>query len=252
MKSEILQNNLAEKIIRDIIAAQNKQRVALVQRFFQTGPGQYGEGDIFLGMSVPTLRKIVKKYDDEIDLNTSLELLTNKYHEIRLAALYFLVFLFKKGDEKLRKKIFNVYLKHISKYINNWDLVDASCEYIVGAYCFENKDFSVLEKLVKSRNLWERRVGVVSTFYYIRNGNDDILYKLLPLLKDEKHHLMWKASGWMLREAGKRVNRSKMVNYLSENYHTMPSVMRSYACEHLNHIEKLKVKGLLSVTENIQ
>lgn len=231
----------SKQIEKGILALEDKQRAVFVARFFQTGKGQYGEGDRFLGIYVPVLRKIIKKYQKDVDLNTALELLQNKYNEIRFVALCLMICIYKNSKILDKKKIVREYLKNISKNINNWNLVDASCEYIIGSYCFENNDFSIMEKLVKSKNLWERRVAIVSTFYAIKNGNDEILYQLLPYVINDRHHLIWKAGGWMLREAGKRVNRGKLVNYLMENYDAMPSVMRSYACEHLNRVEKLKI-----------
>ncbi len=220
-------------IIKELKNAQNKPQASNLQRFFKTAKGQYGYGDVFLGIKVPVTRKIAKKYTN-LELSDVSVLLKNKIHEFRLAALLILVEKYQKSkDRKTQEKIVKFYLKH-TPYINNWDLVDLSVYKILGAYLIlEEKRMEVLEKLVKSKNLWERRMAMIATFAFIQKGRaEETIYLAKKLLKDE-HDLMHKAVGWMLREVGKRVNRKTLTDFLDEHVKNMPRTALRYAIEHL-------------------
>lgn len=227
-----------QKILKEVLSYQNKQKGAFLDRFFKTGPGQYAEGDIFLGITVPMSRSIAKKYY-QIGLNDIQQLLKNKYHEVRLIALLILVQKFKitqKDSEK--KQIFNFYLKN-TKYINNWDLVDLSASYIIGNYLMD-KDKKILLKLAKSKNLWEKRISIVSTFYFIYNNKPEWTFKIVKILMNDKHDLIQKACGWMLREVGKRISEKELKNFLNENIKQMPRTMLRYSIERFTPTTRLK------------
>jgi 3-methyladenine DNA glycosylase AlkD len=187
------------EIKKDMLKLANPKQAANLQRFFKTGPGEYGEGDIFLGIKVPEQRKIAKKYKD-LSLEDLQELLNSKIHEHRLTSLFILVNKYKRSENK--KEIFDFYIKN-TKNINNWDLVDSSAPYIVGDYLLE-KDKSLLYKLVKSDNIWERRIAVLGSGGFIKYKKFEDILKISELLLNDKHDLIHKAVGWMLREIGKR------------------------------------------------
>ncbi len=220
-------------ITKELKNAQNKPQASNLQRFFKTAKGQYGYGDVFLGIKVPVTREIAKKYV-ALDLKDVSDLLKNKIHEFRLAALLILVEKYQKAkDRKTQEKIVKFYLNHTA-YINNWDLVDLSVYKILGAYLIlEEGRMDVLDKLAKSKNLWERRMAMVATYAFIQKGRtEETLIIAKKLLKDE-HDLMHKAVGWMLRELGKRVNRKTLTDFLDENVKDMPRTALRYAIEHL-------------------
>jgi 3-methyladenine DNA glycosylase AlkD len=204
-------------------------RAALMQEFFQTGPGGYGEGDRFLGLTVPQVREVVK-LSAGASFKTVSSLLKSPIHEERLTALLIWVRQFAKGDEAQRGAIYQGYLAH-ARWINNWDLVDASARDIVGVW-LADKDRAVLYRLVESPSLWERRIAVVATFHFIREGGfADILALCERLLKDEED-LIHKATGWMLREVGKR-DQAVMEGFLIQHQRVMPRTMLRYAIEKL-------------------
>jgi 3-methyladenine DNA glycosylase AlkD len=214
-------------IKKEINKNANPQKAELLQRFFKTGPGEYGEGDIFLGIMVPVQRSIAKKFKD-LPIKDLKELLYSDKHEERLIALLILVEQFKKGDEQKKEDIFTFYHLH-RKRINNWDLVDLTAHIISGSYLM-NKDKSLLYKLAESKNIWDRRIAVISTFYFIKyNVFDDALCIAEKLLND-KHDLIHKAVGWMLREIGKRDMYAEE-GFLEKNYKKMPRTMLRYAIE---------------------
>lgn len=217
-------------ILQELLSKRDTRKEEVFVRFFKTGKGQYGECDLFLGISVPETRKIALKYKN-LSLEKIQKLLNNKYHECRLAALMILVYQFKKGSDKLKTKIFNFYLKN-TKNINNWDLVDLSVYHIVGDYLL-HKDKKILYKLAKSKNLWERRMSIVSTFAFIKNGELDDTFNITKILISDKEDLIHKACGWMLREAGKRVSEKELVSFLEDNSLNMPRTMLRYAIERL-------------------
>ncbi len=197
-------------------------------RFFKTGVGDYGEGDIFIGASLPEIRKLIKSYT-ELPLSDIEILITNRIHEERLAALIMLVNQFRSGNEKTQAAIYDFYITH-TKWINNWDLVDVSAEFIVGAW-LENKDSKVLEELAHSPLIWERRIAVISTFYYIKKGNPNKALEIITILLYDKQDLIQKANGWMLREIGKRCSVEVERSFLDTHYKTMPRTTLRYAIE---------------------
>ncbi len=214
----------------DLKQAGNSEKSKNLSRFFKTGKGQYGEGDIFLGVSVPEQRKIARRYYD-ISLNEIVELIESPIHECRLTGLLILVDQFQKANNADRKKVFDFYCKH-SKKVNNWDLVDLSADKIVGEYLLD-KDTSVLAKLANSDNLWERRISIVSTYAFIKQGRCDETIKIATILLHDKHDLIHKAVGWMLREAGKR-DETVLIKFLNEHARHMPRTMLRYAIEKLD------------------
>ncbi len=224
---------LAE-IKKELEKCGNPEKKEILQRFFKTGKGEYGEGDVFLGATVPEQRSVAKKYA-AASVSDIQQLLKSKIHEHRLTALLILVQNFEKGDEKVRKKIFDSYLKNTSR-VNNWDLVDLSATKIVGAYLYD-KDRKLLYKLAKSNNLWEKRIAIIATFYFIKNDDFADTLKLSEIFLKEKHDLMHKAVGWMLRELGKR-NQSVEEGFLKKHYKTMPRTMLRYAIERFDEKKK--------------
>lgn len=215
------------EIRKEIQKQKNSSQAVILQRFFKTGKGEYGEGDVFYGIKVPVQRKIVKSFKD-LPLEDVKVLIHSPIHEERLIATLILVEQFKKADSQNQKIIFDFYLKN-RKGINNWDLVDLSAPNIIGTFLLD-KDKSLLYKFAKSKNLWERRIAILSTFTFIRNGNFDDALKISKILIYDKHDLIYKAVGWMLREIG---NRSTKVeeNYLKIHYKVMPRTMLRYAIE---------------------
>ncbi len=198
-------------------------------RFFKTGKGQYAEGDIFLGLTYPQIRLIVKKYYKELNLDDIEDCLNNKYHEIRAAALLAAVLKYKNGDEKVKSDIYNLYIKNSEK-INNWDLVDNSAPYIAGDYAFNFNRKKDLLSLAGSGNLWQERISIVSTLYFIKQGELDLTFDLSKHFISHKHDLIQKASGWMLREAGKK-DQNKLEEFLQQNISHLPRTTLRYAIE---------------------
>lgn len=205
----------------------NKQRARVSQGFFKTGPGEYGEGDVFLGIKVPELRKLAKEYQD-IATKEIKQLLKSSIHEERLLALLILVLTYSKGDETAKKRIYELYLKN-TKFINNWDLVDGSAEYIVGDFLMD-KSKKLLYNLAKSSELWERRIAIMSTFHFIKRNEFSETLKISKMLLSDEEDLIHKAVGWMLREVGKRDLQTEE-KFLREHYKKMPRTMLRYAIE---------------------
>lgn len=218
----------------DLQRIKNQEKAKILARFFKTGKGEYGEGDIFIGLMVPDSRKVAVKYKD-MPLNDIKILLKSKIHEERLIALLMLVHNYKNGNTAEKEKIYNFYLKN-TKLINNWDLVDLTADKIVGAHLLD-KDKSILYKLAKSNNIWERRIAIISTFYFIRNNKFDDTFEISRLLLNDKHDLIHKAVGWMLRELGKR-NQMEEEKFLRKYYKNMPRTMLRYAIERLEQDKK--------------
>ncbi len=203
------------------------EKAKLLQRYFKTGKGEYAEGDIFLGISVPEVRKVGMKHKS-ITLKETEKLLKSKIHEERFIALEILVMKFDSGNEKEKKEIYDFYLKN-TKSINNWDLVDTSALYIIGKYLIGKKR-EVLYKLAKSKNLWERRISIISTAAFIVNKDFDDTFKISKILLTDKEDLIHKAVGWMLREVGKRDLKAEET-FLNKYYTNMPRTMLRYAIE---------------------
>ncbi|MBU4217236.1 DNA alkylation repair protein [Candidatus Parcubacteria bacterium] len=223
-----------ENLKKDLHALASSHQAALLQRFFKTSPGEYGEGDIFLGIKVPVQRIIVKKYRD-LPLVDVLDFLQSQIHEQRMVALLILVEKFKRGKDNEKEQIFKAYLGN-TKWINNWDLVDVTCHHIVGQY-LADKDRGVLYDLAKSTDLWQKRIAVVSTFAFIRNNDFYDILKIAEILVNDKHDLIQKAVGWMLREVGKRDQMVEEV-FLKKYYQTMPRTMLRYAIEKFSESER--------------
>ena len=211
-----------------------------MQWFFKTGKGEYGEGDVFAGLKVPTQRKIAREFK-ELSLSDLKELLSSKIHEERLISLLILVDNYEKGDEKEKESIYSFYIKN-RKGINNWDLVDLSAPKIVGKYLFD-KDKSILFKFASSKNLWERRIAILSTYEFIRNEQYDTTLKIAKTLLEDEHDLIHKAVGWMLREIGKK-DLEVEEKFLKKHYNKMPRTMLRYAIEKFPETKRKKyLKG---------
>lgn len=218
-----------EQVKTELKKLSNPDYAIKLQGFFKTGEGEYGEGDIFIGVRVPDQRRIAKKYRN-IPLTDVLELLRSGIHEHRLTALFILTEQFNKGDEEARRRIVDMYLGNTA-YVNNWDLVDSSAHKILGVWLVD-KDRDVLFELAESESLWERRISIISTFAFIDRGDLVDALALAGALVDDGHDLIHKASGWVLREVGKK-DRSVLEEFLLEHYETLPRTMLRYAIERL-------------------
>jgi 3-methyladenine DNA glycosylase AlkD len=230
----------ATQVVKEIKALSNRGRAHDLQKFFQTAPGQYGEGDIFLGLTVPQVRTVAKEYKaislDEIDV-----LVRSKFHEVRLCGLVILTLQYKAAKErKIKKKLFDLYMKAMTDgYINNWDLVDVTAP-IIGEYLIDSDDpYVLLYKLAKSKSLWQRRVSMVFTFAFIRSGDIEPTFEMAEKLLHDKHDLIHKAVGWALREAGK-LNGIALRNFLATHSHEMPRTMLRYSIEKFSERERKK------------
>lgn len=222
----------------------SKEKAKFLQGFFKTGQGEYAEGDIFLGISVPDIRKLVNEYK-ELTAKEVLPLLRSPIHEERLFALLILVYAYSKGDEPAREQIYGIYLDN-THYINNWDLVDSSAPKIVGAYLFD-RNRKPLYQLAKSDNLWERRISVIATFHFIRSGQISDTLKIAELLLSDKEDLIHKAVGWMLREVGKKDMQSEE-EFLKKHCKIMPRTMLRYAIERFPQPKrKMYLEGIISL-----
>ena len=203
------------------------ERVPVLRRFFRTGPGQYAEGDRFLGLRTATLRKLVRELR-EMPLEEMLVLLRSPWHEARLGALLLMVDLYARSDAPTRERVFRAYLANAAR-VNNWDLVDASAEHIVGAHLLE-RDRALLGRLARSPLLWERRIAVLASFHFIKKGDPSTTLELAELLLEDREDLIHKAVGWMLREVGKR-DRAALERFLARHAREMPRTMLRYAIE---------------------
>ena len=230
----------SQDVLKALRAQKNPEKSSILQRFFKTGPGQYGEGDVFWGLTVPVQRKIAKEFFGLPLLEIKI-LLASEVHEARLTGLLILVAAYQKAPSDVeRAKIFKFYLSQTGR-INNWDLVDLSAPNIVGDFCVRQpENFALLKKLAKSKNLWERRVAMVSSFAFIKNGSSEEAFELAEMLLDDAHDLMHKAVGWMLREAGKRVSRAHLEKFLAKNLKRMPRTALRYAIEHFPEEQRKK------------
>ncbi|MFQ5329249.1 MAG: DNA alkylation repair protein [Thermodesulfobacteriota bacterium] len=222
----------------------SRERAVFLQRFFKTGPGEYGEGDIFLGIRVPDVRRIAKRYRD-VSLGEIKGLLTSPIHEERLLALLILVGQFSRGSGVERKSIYDLYLSH-THYVNSWDLVDLSAEKIVGAFLMERKR-EPLYTLSRSRSLWERRIAIMSTFHFIKRNDFSDTVKIAAMLLRDEEVLIQKAVGWMLREVGKR-HLPMEEAFLKSHYREMARTTLRYAIEQFPAVKRERyLKGELEL-----
>ncbi|HYE59873.1 MAG TPA: DNA alkylation repair protein [Candidatus Kapabacteria bacterium] len=212
---------------RALKTAGNPKRAMISRRFFKTGKGEYGEGDIFLGITVPMQRRIAKAYT-HLSLSDLALLLKSPIHEYRFVALVILILQFKKADDRGQKKIAAFYLKY-RVWVNNWDLVDTSAPYLLGAYLMD-KEKDVLYRLAVSRKVWDRRIAIIATQYFIQHGSYDHTMKIAEVLLHDTHDLIHKAVGWMLREVGKRSLETEE-QFLRIHHKDMPRTMLRYAIE---------------------
>lgn len=220
---------MIEKIRAEMEGLADAEQAAFLSRYFKTGPGEYGEGDVFRGIRVPVTRSLAKKYK-VVSLSEAELLLHSRFHEDRLLALFLLVGMYPKSSGKAREDIFRLYLNN-TRFINNWDLVDSSAEHIVGAFLFD-KERGLLVQLAHSEILWERRIAIMSTFHYIKKQLFDDTLRIARILLRDPEDLIHKAVGWMLREIGKRDTAAEE-NFLMAYYREMPRTMLRYAIEKL-------------------
>ena len=205
------------------------EQAGFARRFFKTGPGQYGEGDVFLGLKVPQVRSLIRSCDPLTE-SEALALIRSEIHEERMLGLQCCARRFKHGDEKTKERIFNLYLRN-TRWINNWDLVDTSAPHIVGAWLLDN-DRAVLRRLASSQSLWERRIAVLATQAFIRNREFADTIEIVGSLLGDTHDLIHKACGWMLREIGNR-DEPTLEAFLSLHVKQMPRTMLRHAIEKL-------------------
>ena len=230
----------AYDVKRELDKHESPEDAVFLQRFFKTGKGQYGAGDIFIGLRVPLTRKISKQFKD-LSLDEIEKLLESPVHEHRLSALIIMTEQCKKASLEHRKALYNLYLKRTDR-INNWDLVDVSCRDVVGGYLL-NKPRDALYKLAKSKNIWERRIAMVATWQFIREGQLEDTFKVSAILRDDSHDLIQKAVGWMLREAGKK-DVAALKDFLDNNAKVMPRTELRYAVERLSPHDKEYYMGM--------
>lgn len=257
MKQNLTRKQLRNNILKDLKRVSSKERATKSQRFFKTGKGDYGDGDVFVGITTPEIRKISKKYQKDLTLVDLDFFLQNKVHEYRLFALISLTYLYEetKGTEDVieqeqrKEEIFNYYLRN-RHWINNWDLVDVSAPKIVGEFLKDKErgkgsgeEGNILYDLIRSDNLWEQRIAIVSTYAFIKEGEFKEILDFSKLLMNHKHDLIHKALGWMLREVGKK-DKCILKTFLDDYANKMPRTMLRYSIERLDDKEKQKYMNL--------
>ena len=231
---------MISEILARLEHLKNEEKARILQAFFKTGPGQYGEGDVFLGIAVPVLRKLAGEYPNA-SRETTLTLLSHPFHEARLFALLLLIQDFRHGTAATRQEIFDAYLDH-TRFINNWDLVDLSAPQIVGTHLVDRARTRLIS-LAKSSLLWERRIAIVATFHFIRNKEFTDTLRISDLLLQDREDLIHKAVGWMLREVGKR-DHELLEGFLKDRHQVMPRTMLRYAIEKFPEAKRRKyLKG---------
>lgn len=233
-----------EEIKQELKKYVNAEKAAFLPKFFQAFEGGYGEGDRFLGVVVPDQRKVARKYYKAASIKDIEELLNEPYHEYRLTALFMMVYKFEKAkDKKEKEEIVNTYLNNIVA-VNNWDLVDSSAPQILGLFLWD-KSKDILYEMAQTPDLWKQRIAIMSTFYFIKQGEYDDTLKIAKMLLNHEHDLIHKAVGWMLREIGKR-DFEVEYNFLKENYKVMPRTMLRYAIEKFEpDLRQNFLKGLI-------
>lgn len=234
---------ILSQIKKDLKSKATKKRAKALAWFFKTGKGEYGEGDIFIGVTLPELSRVVKKYTDKASLKDIDQFLKDRVHEYRMTALAMLCHKYRKSDIKTRKHIVGFYLKH-TKNINNWDLVDCSAGHILGDYLLD-KNKTIIYKLAKSKNLWEKRIAIIATSAFIGKSQFTDTLKIAQILIGDSHDLIHKAVGWMLREVGKKSLKTEE-QFLKKYYRKMPRTMLRYAIERFPEKQRQKyLKGLI-------
>ncbi|MBI3577073.1 DNA alkylation repair protein [Candidatus Gottesmanbacteria bacterium] len=227
-----------QDLVSQLQCSANPQKAALLAKYFKTGKGEYGEGDVFIGVTVPEERAIAKKFT-HLELEDVEKLLQSNIHEDRQTALMILALKFVKASPIERKKIYNLYLRN-TKYINNWDLIDGSAPIIVGGYLFDHpKEKKILYKLVKSKSIWERRIAMLATYAFIKQNDFVDALAIAELLLTDRHDLMHKAVGWMLREIGKRDEKT-LEDFLTKHTSHMPRTALRYAIERFSPQKRLR------------
>jgi len=236
---------ISKEVVNALKLVATEERRKVNEWFFKTGKGEYGYGDIFLGVTAPEIRRIAKKFSQEISLQELTELIRSPIHEVRLCALIILVNKYKKENSD---KIYQYYMDHLTA-INNWDLVDSSAPYIVGDYLYKHPEKSkILIDFSHSENLWVRRISIVSTFTFIKNNEFNTTLEIAKLLLNDNHDLIHKALGWMLREIYKRDERI-IKRFLRQNYAQIPRTTLRYAIERMDKEERLLyLKGNFDVS----
>lgn len=233
---------MKNKFVSAFLDQKNEEKAKHLSGFFKTGKGQYGEGDVFLGLTVPQTRAIVKEFYQKLSIDEISEVLKSPYHEVRLGALLVLVFKYKKAEQTEKQKIYQTYIKNID-YINNWDLVDLTAPNIVGDYIYNYGSTEDLWKLANSSHLWGERISIVAGFYFIRQKEFDYMLEVCKQFLAHEHDLIHKATGWMLREVGKR-DEDVLCKFLDENAKYMPRTALRYAIE---KFEEQKRKSYLAI-----
>lgn len=227
---------MLNRLLKELQESSNSEKAKIYKKFFKTGPGEYGQGDIFIGLTMPEIRRISGEYTN-LSLVKIQKLLNSKIHEHRMSGLVILVNKYKKSSEEEKENIFNFYLNN-TKRINNWDLVDISCPNIVGEFLLRNKQHKkILYSLARSENLWEKRIAMVSTLYFIKYFEFEDPLALAEILLSDEHDLMHKAVGWVLREIGKK-DENVLKGFLKFHYKNMPRTMLRYAIEHFPESER--------------
>lgn len=232
-------------IKKELDAQADPVRASHSLRFFKTGPGQYGEGDVFIGITMPALRKVCKNYRD-LSIADLRELLASKVHEHRMAAVVIMADVFKKSSPTRQDDIYNLYMQGLRKnQINNWDIIDVSCPHIIGEYLLD-KPADPLYDLAKSDHLWSKRVAIISTFMFLKYGNATDTIRISEILLHDAHDLIQKAVGWALREVGKTAGEETLTVFLDKHAGCMPRTMLRYSIEKLSTKQRqhyLAIKG---------
>ncbi len=227
---------MINKIKEELQSHANLEKAKIYLRFFKTGKGHYGEGDQFIGLTMPEQRKIAQKYMN-INIQDLTPLVTSPTHEYRMTALLILTYKYKKANEDTKKEIYDFYIKHYA-CINNWDLVDVTAPNIVGEYLLDRKSRRrILYEFATSDHLWKKRIAIISTFTFIKNEDFQDTINIAEILLEDKHDLIHKAVGWMLREMGKK-NEKKLLDFLDKYHKTMPRTMLRYSLEKLDQDKK--------------
>lgn len=245
---------MLHQVTQELSKLRNPKKAKDLSWFFKTGKGEYGEGDVFWGVTVPLQRKVAKKFHKQASFRDIQRLLESGIHEHRFTALEMLVMKYDQGSkvksrESQERKIFDLYLKN-TKHINNWDLVDTSAPYIVGAYLLHH-DRKILYRLVRSKRLWERRIAIVATFAFIQKNQFSDTLKISELLLKDSHDLIHKAVGWMLREVGKK-NQRVLERFLTKNFSCMSRTTLRYAIERFSETKRKKFLSSKTILQSKQ